>query len=314
MTIADIQRGDGLQPGKTLPWAKDHGLGLGWVQLKPVVEEPERQRRDTLWESLHLRRNRVELNIVRVLMKPDSVGLHDPRDGGYEGRDEDRSDRGRFPEERQNRSSRHPTWDPRWPHSTICQWSTIESKPTPAHTLRNRSLVERNSLSVSIVSNAAEIFSHLLTWLLTTLPGYLPIKLSRSYLIMWQLTCLIVLSEFGPWLNLADPTNVVLVCGSIPMALCKTVSRTLPTYLLACRLFDTFLLIYLHKCLPASIYFCVHVYWPTFINTYWPSYPATCLPTHLPTCLPTWLSISTVYNPATNLHKQPLARLPNRSC
>ena len=97
MTISDFQRGDGLQPGKTLPWAKDHGLGFGWVQLNSVVEEPERQRRETLWESLHLRRNRgadlrVEFNIVPVLMKPDSVGLHDPWDGGYEGREEDRSE------------------------------------------------------------------------------------------------------------------------------------------------------------------------------------------------------------------------------
>ena len=48
---------------------------------------------------------------------------------------------GRFPEERQNRSSKRPTWDPRWPRSTICQWDTIESRPTPARTLRNRTLV-----------------------------------------------------------------------------------------------------------------------------------------------------------------------------
>ena len=47
---------------------------------------------------------------------------------------------GRFPEERQNRSSRHRTWDPRWPRSTICQWDTIESRPKPARTLRNRTL------------------------------------------------------------------------------------------------------------------------------------------------------------------------------
>ena len=48
--------------------------------------------------------------------------------------------RGRFPEEAQNRSSRHRTWDPRWPRSTICQWDTIESRPTPTRTLRNRTL------------------------------------------------------------------------------------------------------------------------------------------------------------------------------
>ena len=40
--------------------------------------------------------------------------------------------------------------------------------------------------------------------------------LPRSYLTMWLLTCLIVLSEFDPWLNPANPPNVSLVCGSIP--------------------------------------------------------------------------------------------------
>ena len=49
-----------------------------------------------------------------------------------------------------------------------------------------------------------------------TSTALLPCILPRSYLTMWLLTCLIILSEFDPWLNPADPPNVLLVCGSIP--------------------------------------------------------------------------------------------------
>ena len=67
--------------------------------------------------------------------------------------------RGRFPEERQNRSSRHRTWDPRWPCSTICKvrYDRIQADASP-HTPKLDSS-RSNSLSVSIVSNAAEISS-----------------------------------------------------------------------------------------------------------------------------------------------------------
>ena len=117
--------------------------------------------------------------------------------------------RGRFPEERQNRSSRYRTWDPRWPqHDLPVLYDRIQADAS-SHTPKS-DCSRSNRFSVSIVSNASEIFSHLLTWLLTILPGYLPIKLPRSYLTMWLLTCLIVLSEFDPWLNLADPPTLYL--------------------------------------------------------------------------------------------------------
>ena len=50
----------------------------------------------------------------------------------------------------------------------------------------------------------------------STSTALLPCILPRSYFTMWLLTCLIVSSDFDPWLNLADPPNVLLVCGSIP--------------------------------------------------------------------------------------------------
>ena len=131
-----------------------------------------------------------------------------------------------------------------------------------------------NSLSVSIVSNAADVFSHLLTWLLTILPGYLPIKLPRSYLTMCLLTCLIVLSEFDPWLNLADPPNVVLVCGSIPMALCKAVSILVHLVYRSCYTLLPFLHFHLPNKLPN--------YLPVYIERYRPiCSPAACsIPTY----------------------------------
>ena len=55
----------------------------------------------------------------------------------------------------------------------------------------------------------------------------------------------IVLSEFDPWLNLADPPNVVLVCGSIPMASCKAVSILVhPVYMSCYTLLPFYLSIY----------------------------------------------------------------------
>ena len=62
------------------------------------------------------------------------------------------------------------------------------------------------------------------------------------------------------------------------------------TYLLACRLFDTYLLFYLHKYLPA----CLHPFLCPCILTYLHQYLLALVSLHIPTYLPNWMSISTV--------------------
>ena len=140
MTTANIQRGDGLQPGKTLPWAKDL-VEYNWSPLS----RNQNVNAETHCESAPFQtepgsgfpcrveyRPRIDETWFRGTSWSLRWGIRIHRRGQV---------RGRFPEERQNRSSRHRTWDPRWPRSTICQWDTIESKPTPARTLRNWTLV-----------------------------------------------------------------------------------------------------------------------------------------------------------------------------
>ena len=79
--MSNDQRSDWLQLGNTLPCLSQGS----WHRTRPssIVEEPERQSRQyTHRESLHVGWNqganiRVELIIVRVLMIPDLVKLHD---------------------------------------------------------------------------------------------------------------------------------------------------------------------------------------------------------------------------------------------
>ena len=78
--------------------------------------------------------------------------------------------------------------------------------------------------------------------------------------------------------------------------------------MLACRLFDTYLLIYLHKCLPACLHpflcLCIltylHQYLLALVSRHLTIYLPTCLPIYLPGCLS--LQFTTQLQIYTNSH------------
>ena len=79
----------------------------------------------------------------------------------------------------------------------------------------NSSTLEATSIGTFKTRLKTELFLSAFPWTSTALLPCNPPSSYLTVLTMWLLICSIVLSEFDPWLNPANPPNVLLICGSI---------------------------------------------------------------------------------------------------